>query len=205
MDAQQQAADLGRVVASLRVAAHHELLPQLALELEPGLAAPRHIGRIGPLGDDAFQLHLAGRSQDRRRVGREVGTEADVLGGTRFKESLKQASALAQRHLAKVMTLKEGRIEDKVHDAISAFAMVERVLQRVEVRVAVVAQHHDFTIEERRVQPERGEFLHQRRHLRLPVVPAARDQRNPALMEARHDPVAIELKGAPPKVLRLTG
>jgi hypothetical protein len=42
------------------IAANHEFLGVRALDLEEAVRPPAAIGRIPPLGDDAFERHLAG-------------------------------------------------------------------------------------------------------------------------------------------------
>ncbi len=73
--AEQQAADLGRValVGAVGEAGDDEFLAQLALELEPGGGAGGDVRRVAALGDQALELHAAGRGQDVGRVAGKIG------------------------------------------------------------------------------------------------------------------------------------
>lgn len=56
---EEQSTDFARRVAPVCEANYNKLLPQAALQLEPGIGPSRHIRRIPALGHHAFKPHLA--------------------------------------------------------------------------------------------------------------------------------------------------
>src|SRR5581483_8902519 len=58
--AQEQRAELDTRAARFGIAADHELLPMLALELEPVLRARGHVRALGPLGNQPLPALAAG-------------------------------------------------------------------------------------------------------------------------------------------------
>src|SRR5215213_3594097 len=70
--AEQQRAEIG--AASLRVAPSHneELVSTKAFAFPPEATIARHVGRIGPFRNDAFQAHFA-------RLPVELGATADLM------------------------------------------------------------------------------------------------------------------------------
>ena len=89
--AEEQAADLAARAVAVGEAADHELLAQRALQLEPGLAALRHVGRVGALDDDALELHAARRLEHLRRRRRERLAEADAVARLRSRAARRAA------------------------------------------------------------------------------------------------------------------
>ena len=63
IDAQGQGTDQLVRRGGRHKARHHEFLPRRTFRLDPCLAAPRPIRRIGLLGDDALQAQAAGMAQ----------------------------------------------------------------------------------------------------------------------------------------------
>jgi hypothetical protein len=203
VDTEQQAADLCRPLAAVDIAADHELLPQLALELEPGLAAARNVGRIGPLGDHALQLQLPGRGQDGRRVGLEIRAVAHRLLRLLFKQGLEQSAAIGECRLAQVVAREEREVEDEVDDRVAAARpLVERRLQCVELGLAGFAEGHDLAVQPGGLEAHALDALGQRGHAVRPVVAAPRDERHLALLvDAGHEAVAVELDLEEPAAL----
>ena len=191
--AEQQAADLAARAVAIGEAADHELLAQRALELQPGLAALRHVGRVGALDDDAFELHAAAppRASAPASAGNAWLRRIRSLGAC-VEQLAEQRAARAQRHLAQVVAVEERQVEDEILDRL-ARRVVDRVLQRVEVGQAVRVHHDDLAVEPRRLDAERLDRGGERLHLVGPVVAAARDQPGLALVDARHQPIAVEL------------
>src|SRR5437773_4137412 len=65
----------------IRVPDDHELLPPLALDLDPVPRAPAGIGARGPLGHDAFEPSLRCGLEHRLAVPRDVVAVAEGAGG----------------------------------------------------------------------------------------------------------------------------
>ena len=76
-------------------AADHHLVPGAALGLGPGLAPAGAIGRVEPLGDDAFQRHPAGRLQHGIAGRDEMVDVADVGAAPPPTRGLQPRLALA--------------------------------------------------------------------------------------------------------------
>ncbi|KAG0771200.1 hypothetical protein G6F22_016691 [Rhizopus arrhizus] len=141
---QQRAQALARALRR-GVADDDELLAAAALDLQPVIAATRHVGGGLALGDDAFQPHLAG---GRHQIGRclvERFTEPQMVVVACGHQLRQQRPAHAQRFLAQVPSADERQVEGVEHDAPGGFA-VEGVLQRLEIGHALLVQHHGLAV-----------------------------------------------------------
>ncbi len=96
VDAEQQRADAGARALRVGPAADHELLALRALELDPGRAAPRHVGRVGALADHPLEAHPAGVLEQLLRARVEVLAEADALLQRRAVEQPRRARRAAR-------------------------------------------------------------------------------------------------------------
>ena len=199
--AQQEAAHLGGRVGAVGEAADHQLLAQRALELQPGLGARRHVGRIATLQDDPFELHLAGGLEHLRRRGIEGLAEANALALVRVDDRAQHRAARQQRNLAEIAALVERQVEDE-EDDVAAGSVVHGVLQGVEIGNARRAEDHDLAVEPGWPDRQRRDLCSQRRHLRRPVVAAAREELALAVLDARHQAIAVELGLDDPVALR---
>ena len=90
------------------------------------------------------------------------------------------------------MALAERQVEQEIQHPAGRRA-VERVLQRIEVRRAGGTEHDDLAVQPAAAQAQRLDRTQQRGQLVRPIVPAAGDQPRHALVDARHQPVAVEL------------
>ena len=190
--AEQQAADLAARSGPVGEAADHELLARLAFQLQPGLGARRHIGRIGPLEDDAFEVHLPRRFEHACRRGVEALAEAHPVRRFGFDDPAQHRAARQQGKLAQIAAVEERQVEHEVIDSAAA-RRVDRVLQGVEVRHAGVAHDDDLAVEPGRGDAERLDRRGQRTELGRPVVTAAGDEPGLAVLDPRHQSVAVEL------------
>ncbi|MNL23507.1 hypothetical protein D3C87_1449000 [compost metagenome] len=66
-------------------------------------------------------------------------------------------------------------------------------MQRLKIRYALFVRHHHFTIEPRRFQAQAGQRLGLAGQLVGPVVAVAREEFDFIMVNARHDPIAVEL------------
>ncbi len=161
------------------VAADHELLALLALELEPGRrcaarrrarrrawrsmpSSPMRARRLSRLDAASASKSALKRTCSRRRARRAAPASS--------------CAPLAQRHGAQVVAVEVGQVEHEVVDRRRVRARVERVLQRVEVGRAVRRRARRSRRRARPTsRPSASSAGDQRRHLRRPVVAAARD------------------------------
>ena len=141
MHADQQRAQLPGLAGP---AADHHLLAGAALGLDPVSGAARAIGRVERLGDDAFEVHAAGRLQHgiaaRSRSARRSGCSRHACP-CGVEQLLQPRLALAQRQVAQILAVGEQQIEDE-EDQVVGLALGQRRLQGGEIRRAVVVERH---------------------------------------------------------------
>ena len=142
----QQRADLGRaaLIAAFLEARDHKLLALPAFKLEPGVTAPGYVGRVDAFRNQAFESHTARRFEYVVEVSREVGAESKRPGGAAH-QLFEQSTAFAQRHPAQILSAEKWNIEDEVGCRLCA-CIVDCLLQGVEVRDPVCAEHDDFAV-----------------------------------------------------------
>ena len=99
----------------------HELLALLALQLQPGLGAAGDVGRVGALGDDAFEAHAAAPPRASAPASAvEVCAEAHAVAARCASTSCaQQRAARAQRHLAQVVAVEVRQVEHEVDDRLA--------------------------------------------------------------------------------------
>jgi hypothetical protein len=90
---QQHATDLAVGARAVGVANDDELLALRALQLEPAVTAPRDVGRVFLLDDDAFHAELARGLQHARRRQLEFLAQADAIVGRVMQRRLQQRAA----------------------------------------------------------------------------------------------------------------
>ena len=190
--AEQQVADLGGGAALVGEADDNELLPLLALELQPGLGARTDVGRVGLLQQHAFEPHVAGGGE--QLLGRHVEglAEAHGVDGLLRQHALQHGAAAGQRHGAQVGVAEEGDVEHEVDDVLAA-RLVHRVLQQVEAGHALVVEHDDLAVQVAGVEADGFDGGGQVRELRRPVVAVAGDQPGLAARDAGQHAVAVVL------------
>ena len=186
IDAGDQGAE-GR--ARRGVAADHHLMPRPALGLGPGFAAPRAIGRVQALGDDAFQIHPAGRQQDRVARGDEM---IDIPQVRRLAAEMNRQAVLAagQRQVAKILETVKQHVEHEEHQALGV-ARGNRRLQRGEIGSAGLIQRHDLAIDYAIAQRRAGGG--DLRKLRRPIQAFAGSKARLAANGAQLHAIAVEL------------
>src|SRR5579864_1012513 len=149
------------------------------------------IGRVLALGNDAFELHVAGVLEDRRTVGFEMLGEADAaLIAHSHKKSLQRRFALDQRLAGRVATVEIKEIEDVIDKTIVA-AILQIGLQQRKTRNAFVVLHHQFAVEQRGFGWQRRNRRGDRLEAVRPIEPLARQQLDLAVIEARFDTIAV--------------
>ena len=133
-----------------REAADHEFLVVLALDLQPVADAARSIWRIGALGDDSFQRHLA-RMPEQDRAGLfEMLAETDhAVARQFFKKLLEHPLALDQRLLRQIPAVEVREIEHEIDHAVGA-AVRQVLLKLGKARDAGLALGDDLAVEQGR-------------------------------------------------------
>lgn len=91
VQAQQQSTKAAAATLGIGIADHHELLPVLAFELDPVLAARGAVRAADALADQPFHLHLAGAVQQRGGRFVEVVGIAQGVGLMALKQFLQAA------------------------------------------------------------------------------------------------------------------
>ncbi|MNE11301.1 hypothetical protein D3C80_1040530 [compost metagenome] len=201
MQPQQQRAEGMARAFRLGESDDYELLPMLAFELDPVAAAPGDIGRPKTLADQALHAHPAGAvEQGVRLLAKRLGEAQQrlVIG---LEHSCQRSPTFFDRHFAQVHAIEVRQVEQVVENAVAALRL-EGVLQRLKVRHTLVVGHHHFTIEPRRFQAKRDQGLDLFWQFVGPVVAIAGDQPDVAMVDASHDPVAVELDFVAPGAVR---
>ena len=102
------------------------------------------------------------------------------------------ALALGERNRSQVAPVGERQVEHVVHDR-GIGPGVERVLQRLEARAAVLAVHGDLAVEPGAPESELRDRAREVRELSRPVLTAAREEPHVAAVDAREHAVAVVL------------
>src|SRR5262249_30355071 len=109
-----------------------ELLLQAALGLEPASGAAGVVAVVGALGNDAFELEVAGVLEHLRALAVQViGAEQRALLRHAGEQRLEHFLALAQPLAAQILAVEMKQVEQVV--AEPAAALRQRVLQRAEI------------------------------------------------------------------------
>ena len=96
-----------------------------------------------------------------------------------------------QPDVAKVQSLVVGKVKQVVDDAGRA-GVVEGILQRAEVRQALLIHHHNFPVQPARAHTQIPQRLDQRRQPGAPVVAVSRDAANRCAVDAGQQAVAVK-------------
>ncbi len=201
VEAQHQRADRAPLRGGGHIADDDELASLHALRLEPGLAAAGAIAGALELGDDALEAEAAGmREHDVAARGEMLAQFQDValVAGKQLRQ---RPLAVEQGCAGQVDAVQIQKIEEIVAKAVAAaFAQVR--LQTGEVRRAPLRLHDDLAIEKRGDDGQGLERLLEARKLRGPVESAAGLELGPTGVDAREQPVAVELDLMHPAVTR---
>src|SRR3954452_9473321 len=135
--AEQQRAELLARAARRGEPADHELLPVLALELEPVARARGHVRAVRALGDQPLPALAAGLLVELDPVAVAVRGEPDRVGEA--ERAAQQALAREQGQAADVTPLEPDDVEYVVEDASVAAA---RVGELREARLAAAERDH---------------------------------------------------------------
>src|SRR5205807_9625948 len=135
------------------VAADHEFLPELTLDLEPVPRALRGVGTVALLRDDALQALLAGRREKIRAVALHVIAEVD--DAARRHQELQALLARFERQAAQIATVQTERVEENGADRhlaprpldIGRTRETHALLEPLEARAAPVVQRDDLAVE----------------------------------------------------------
>ena len=175
VDPQQQGAKAAARTLRAGIADHHELLAQPVFELDPVGAAARHIGAAGALADHPLEGQGAGAFEDFLVVGGKGFGKAQDLARFAPERLLERLTALFHRRFAQVLALQKGRIEQVIDD-VHAATDIEGVLQCLEVRQALVIEHHYFAVQPAVLELQGGQGLGLLGQAAGPVVTVAGQQ-----------------------------
>src|SRR5690554_3178147 len=117
------------------------------------------------------------------------------------QQLLQRLSPSLQRLLTQVLAAEKGHVE-QIQQHVAGVADVEGILQRLEVRHAILVEYHQFAIQPGVLQFEAGQCLALCRQPVAPVVTVTGEQGDFAPgVETNHQPVAIELDFIQPVAL----
>lgn len=177
----------------LGIADDHELLAQLALQLDPVVAAARTVGAAQTLADHAFETELAGAGQQVAGVFRERRGEPQRVFVAPFQQRLQARAALLQGDIAQILAFVVRQVEEDVQDVLAA-TFLEGVLQGLEVRSTLLVEDDQFAVQPTALQTEPGQGLLQVRQAFGPVMAVAGQQAHVAVFDAAHQPIAVQLE-----------
>src|SRR5262249_50896894 len=115
--------------------------------------------------------------------------------------------ALVQRQGAQVRAVEGPQIEDDVAQGGPSWRRTERLLETLEARAPVGLEHDDLAVEPRRLHGQPGARPRHRPEAFAPVLPAAREEPCPSLLDPAERTVAVVLDLVQPRVApgRLVG
>src|SRR2546429_3830073 len=150
-----------------RVAADHELLPELTLDLQPVPRAFRGIGAVALLRDHAFQPLLAGGGEKVRAVLQHVVTEVD--DAARWHQEPQALLARLERQPTEIAAVENQRVEEDGadrHDAPRALDVgrarqAHALLEPLEARAPALVERHDLAVQDEARERQR---VQRRRH-----------------------------------------
>src|SRR6185312_4329086 len=135
----------------------------------------------------------AGTLEKLAGVALEGLAEAYALRGPRLERFAQHRAPARERHATQVVAAVVGQVEHEVHD-VRARLRVERLLQPLEIRKALVVEHHDLAVEPCAAERARADLLAKALEPRAPVVAVAREEAHVVAVDARDDAVAVELE-----------
>ena len=209
VDPDVKGAEAGPSALGIGVAADHELLATLALDLEPRARASRYVGARRPLGQDAFEPGLRGGLEEGRSGCLYV---VAVAGDSeRGEHPLEATLSCRERHPPEVVSLESQAVEEhgldrhRGHRArhIGRAGEAHASLEPLEARDAAGVERDDLTIDQEVIEGERAErgdyFRIASRHDLL-APSEERHRVTPALRQHAH-PVVLDLE-EPVRALR---
>src|SRR5580765_4426319 len=170
VETQVQRAEVSSRALRRRVAADHELLPELTLDLQPVPRPLRGVQAVALLGHDAFQPLLARRREKIRAVLEHVIAEVD--DAARRHQELQAFLARFKGKAPQIAAVEPERVEeDGAHRHLAAHALdvggpreAHALLESLKARAPAVVERHDLTVEHEALERQRAQ---RRRHLRV--------------------------------------
>ncbi len=200
VEAEVQRPEVPARALGIGVAADHELLPLLALDLDPVAGAPAGIGALRLLGHDPFEPLGGGRLEERDTLPGDVVAVAHRP--ERRHEEPQALLALDEGPAAQVAIVEHEAVEEDAHrgPALRGHRDLARVgerhagLQALEARPARVVQRHDLAVDHEAVDGQRSQGAH---HLGIPrgrilaapsvqghaLAPAVRQHAHPVVLD----------------------
>ena len=188
MDAHHQRAEAAAALAlALRVAADHELLAPVRLDLQPVAAASAlGVARRRALGHHALEPLFLRRLEQRFAVLERAGELDDRI---RREQLLEPRPALGQRQVDRRLAVDLEHVEHLVREVRAA------LLHRREARLPGSVEGHDLAVDDR-VGRAQGlaELLGDEREPLRQVVAPARDELGVAAADVGERPIAVPLR-----------
>src|SRR4051794_23214615 len=188
MDAEHERTEAAAAPAlALRVAADHELLPPVRLDLQPvATAAAFGVARRRALRHHALQTLFGRRLEQRLAVFERAGELDDRI---RHEQLLEPGPALGQWEVDRRVAVDLEHVEHFVRKPSAP------LLHRREARPAVRVERHDLAVDDRVGRSQRlGELLRYDRESLRQVVAPARDELGLAAAYVREGPVAVPFR-----------
>ena len=142
--ADQQRAEVRARALRRRVAADHQLLLGVALELAPVARAGGAVGAVGALGDDALEALAAGLAEELLAVLVAMRREADRV---RRSAARRRSSALRSRS-GRSRTSRAVEAQDVEQVEEDRHALARAALEAREARDAAAVERHDLAVDD---------------------------------------------------------
>ena len=209
VDPDVEGAEAGPAALGLRVAADHEFLAAMALDLEPRVRAPRDVGARGSLGQDALEPGLRGRLEEGRSGSLYV--VAVARDPERREHPMEAGLSRRQRHPPEVVPLEGEAVEEHGLDGdgghraghVPRPGEAHAGLESLEARDAARVERDDLAVDQELIEgkrAERGDDLGIASRHDLAAPPEERYRVAPTLRQHSH-PVVLDLE-EPVRALR---
>ena len=154
---------------------------------------PRAVGCRGALGDDAFEVVLAGLGEEGRALALHmIGVANRAAFRQARDERRQQRLALDQRQAGEIAAVEMQQIEDVIGQPLGLAAR-ERILQSSEAGDAILAHHRDLAVQISGADLGQRQGRGDRPEARRPVEAAAGEHADLAGLEAGRRAVAVQL------------
>lgn len=165
-------AEAGARPGGIGEAHDRELLPRLALRLEPRAGAPRAMGSVSALGHHALEPLPARFAEERSAIALNVIAEPQDAAVLRARDDrAEEALALDERALAQVPSVELHEVERIEREPLGLAG--ERVLEALKVALSSRVEGHGLPVQNDRVDRQITGRLGDCGEARGPVLPRA--------------------------------
>ncbi len=182
-------------------AADHDFLLPHALDLEPVRRSGAAIDRVAPLGDGAFEAHLAGARDELGTGADDVIAVLERLGirAGRLQQLREQRLPVLQPGIGEVVAIQVEQVEDDVGEPTADLSSGE-LLKRLKAGGTVGQEDGHLSVHHRVLDRQARHALCDGREVGRPVAPVSAQEAHLRVLQARQDPVAVELELVEPLV-----